>query len=653
MAAKIEIEIFTPEDCYDQMIHEYVEGPVKGTTTYNDELDNAWTWRPGEYNIWTGYANEGKAHHLDTDIPTVSGIKKFKDLTLNDQVFDENGKICNIVAFSPIFKNRNCYKITFSDNTEVIVDENHEWLVDDLQSRASYQRQCKRSNETKKRGNDQRDKTLKPFILETKNLLRDLKKGTKLNYSVKVCNPVEGHNRELIIPPYVLGAWLGDGSSNGGSIASENREIPDNIKDLGFTITERVNPYSYGVLKLTTLLKKINVIKNKHIPTEYLTASFESRLELLKGLMDTDGYTDSLGRCEYCTVLPKLAEDICYLLSSLGIKAYCKESKSKLYGVEKKNRFRINFKTTLPVFKLKRKADLHSKAKPPKSDFRMIKSVEYVGKHNTQCIEVDSPNHMYLCTKSFIPTHNSLMLKQLCLIKALEENKRFLFSSPEDMPVAEFFADMIHTLSGKSTDKERDNYISRELYEYCYNLIKDKFIFLNIKPPFNTIEKTLSEFRLLIEEYDNVLGCILDPILKFTPSKEAPERDDKFAAHIGMLATQFAIDTMTSVHLVMHQLTPKLNAAGLYEKPNMYAVKSGGSWADGVSNMLFVQRPNYSKDKFDTKVLMGSQKIKKQKLVGVPQDIELTFDRKTNRYKTMSGRDMFNFNKFLPKNHKF
>lgn len=247
----------------------------------------------------------------------------------------------------------------------------------------------------------------------------------------------------------------------------------------------------------------------------------------------------------------------------------------------------------------------------------------------------------------------SLMLKQLCLIKALEEDVKFLFSSPEDMPVAEFYADMIHTLSGRSTDKDRDNFISKDLYRYCFELIKDKFIFVNIKPPDNTIENTLKEFEKLIVKHDDVFGCILDPILKFTPSKNAPDRDDKFAAHIGMLATQFAIDTMTSVHLVMHQLTPKQNTAGLYEKPNMYAVKSGGSWADGVSNMLFVQRPNYSQDKMDTKVIMGSQKIKKQKLVGIPQDIELTFNRKTNRYQTTSGRDMFNFNKFLPKNHKF
>lgn len=247
----------------------------------------------------------------------------------------------------------------------------------------------------------------------------------------------------------------------------------------------------------------------------------------------------------------------------------------------------------------------------------------------------------------------SEMLKQICLIKALEENKAFLFASPEDLPASEFYAGFIHTLSGCSTDKDRDNFISKSLYDYCYDLIKDKFVMVNIKPPHNTIENTLDQFKKLIDEMGNVYGCILDPILKFTPSKNSPERDDKYAAHIGMIATQFALDEMISLHIVMHQLTPKLDNEGKYAKPNMYAVKSGGSWADGVHNMLYVQRPNYAQDKLDDSVIMGSQKIKKQKLVGIPQDISLRFNRKTNRYKTEDGRDMFNFNKFLPSGHLF
>lgn len=240
----------------------------------------------------------------------------------------------------------------------------------------------------------------------------------------------------------------------------------------------------------------------------------------------------------------------------------------------------------------------------------------------------------------------SLFIKQMCLIKALEENKKFIFSSPEDYPPSEFFDDMIHTLAGGSTDKDRNGYISKSLYLRCFDIIKDLFYFVYIKPPNNTIEKTLDTFDKIVNS-GNVLGCVIDPILKFTPSENAPERDDKYAAYIGSLMVDFARNQNISLHMVMHQNTPKIGENGLYPKPNMYNVKGGGSWADGVDNLLTVQRPNYAKDKQDPSVIFGSQKIKKQKLVGIPQEIPLVFNRKTNRYMTENGYDLFDFDKFL------
>lgn len=243
----------------------------------------------------------------------------------------------------------------------------------------------------------------------------------------------------------------------------------------------------------------------------------------------------------------------------------------------------------------------------------------------------------------------SLFLKQLCLIKALEEGKKFIFSSPEDYPPEEFFDDMIHTISGGSTDKDRKNYISKELYDKCFELIKDKFYFLYIKPPFNTIETVLQQMEELIKKED-IYGCVIDPILKFTPSEKAPERDDKYAGYIGTILVDFARRYNISMHMIMHQNTPKLiESTGLYPKPNMYNVKGGGSWNDGADNLLFIQRPQYAKDKIDDTVLFGSQKIKKQKLVGIPQEMKFKFNRMTNRYTDQNDQDIFYFDKFLTK----
>lgn len=245
----------------------------------------------------------------------------------------------------------------------------------------------------------------------------------------------------------------------------------------------------------------------------------------------------------------------------------------------------------------------------------------------------------------------SLMLKQLCLIKALEENKKFVFSSPEDYPPEEFFDDMIHTIAGITTDSSFRIHITEDLYQYCFDLIKDNFIFVYLKPPGNTIRKVLEEFREICKEED-IFGCIIDPLLKFERPAKYMEKDDQYASFIGSLVADFCRETNTSFHLVAHQLTPQFENTGAkrrYAEPSMYKVKGGGSWADGFDNVLSVWRPAYAYDKTDTEVQFSSQKIKKQKLCGIPQKIQMRFDRRKNRYTLFDypDVDLFDFDKFL------
>ena len=132
---------------------------------------------------------------------------------------------------------------------------------------------------------------------------------------------------------------------------------------------------------------------------------------------------------------------------------------------------------------------------------------------------------------------------------------------------------------------------------------------------------------------EKIDGCIIDPLLKFARPKDFPEKDDQYAAYVGSICVDFARQTNTSFHLVMHQTTPTLNNdTQKYPEPSMYRIKGGGSWSDGFDNVLSIWRPNYAKDKIDSEVQFASQKIKKQKLVGIPQRFQMAFDRKTNRY---------------------
>jgi twinkle protein len=235
----------------------------------------------------------------------------------------------------------------------------------------------------------------------------------------------------------------------------------------------------------------------------------------------------------------------------------------------------------------------------------------------------------------------------LCLIKALEEKKKFAFYAPEDGPAEWFFSELISTLSGKSTDKNNPNFIGADLYDKCFEIIKELFIYVQIKSPKNTIENIVKSWEELVKE-EPIYGFVIDPFVRMTRSKEAPDRDDLYASYVMSILSDFAIDyPICSMHMVLHQQTPKRNEAGYYPEPNMYAVKGGGNFADVSDNVLSAWRPKYAKEKLDTEVIITSQKIKKQKLVGIPQSLKLRFDRKTNRFIDYNtSTDIYNFDKW-------
>lgn len=97
---------------------------------YQKEIMDAFT-QPGINRVVVKSASQvGKALDVETPIMTTTGWRRMGDLTINDQVFDENGKPVRILAVSEVWNNRPCYAVKFSDGAVIIADENHEWCVD-------------------------------------------------------------------------------------------------------------------------------------------------------------------------------------------------------------------------------------------------------------------------------------------------------------------------------------------------------------------------------------------------------------------------------------------------------------------------------------------------------------------------------------------
>lgn len=365
----------------------------------------------------------GKDLALDTPIPTPSGWKTMGDLQVGSQVFDENGDVCDVVAVSDIFIDHKCYKLIFDDGTEIIAGEDHQWMTYTKRDRISLRRS---------------KNPCIPKIKTTTQIINTLTTKTskpETNHSIPICEPVKYPIQDLPIDPYVFGCWLGDGTSDTGNIECADAGILDEIRKVysvflrdctvrkesksasyrigNFTSFKTNQGYTHKIGELTKILKEIKVLNNKHIPDIYLYSSVEQRLALLKGLMDTDGCNNKPGSQEFCNCNKKLAYQVFELIQSLGIKARITESDAKLYGRVVNKRYRIYFNTSDPVFRLDRKL-INMKPKVNlKTTHRYIVKAELVPTVPTKCISVNSPSHLYLASKSFIPTHNTTLASAL------------------------------------------------------------------------------------------------------------------------------------------------------------------------------------------------------------------------------------------------
>jgi len=211
-------------------------------------------------------------------------------------------------------------------------------------------------------------------------------------------------------------------------------------------------------------------------------------------------------------------------------------------------------------------------------------------------------------------------------------------------PPDEFFDDIIHTILGKSTDRFYKNFdVSESEYLKAFDMVKDSFFFVypekNGIPDF-TIDQIESVFEFLVWEKD-VKAVVVDPYIKIRHEMTAGEPEHLYASRFMMDRINFTRKNNVSYHLVMHQTTPRKEKDGNYPPPSLYQIKGGGTFADSTDNSISVWRPNRATDPNDTTVIIKTDKIKKQKLVGIPFEITIDFNRKKNRYMGKDGFDYF------------
>ena len=340
---------------------------------------------------------------LDTKIPTPNGWSTIENLNEGDYIFDKDGNQTKILHKSKIHYNK-CYKITFDNNDSIIADHEHRWLISFLKE---------------KQKNYKRYMIFEDCVMTTEEIYNYLKKINKKESSLipKILNPKPLNCNEVNLPidPYVLGVWLGDGSKACGIVTQhKNSKIWEEIKRRGYSVGEnaqhnpnRENTEMRTIYNLSPELRKLNLINNKHIPDIYQRSSYKQRLDLLRGLMDTDGYyNNTRKRFVMSTGSEWQKNDMVKLLATFGIKTTVFQLQKKCND-KKCNAWDVCFTTNEFNPFLTRNQDIVVNLKSNNRSFRNIKSVELVDTIPTQCLEVDSPSHTFLCTESMIVTHNT------------------------------------------------------------------------------------------------------------------------------------------------------------------------------------------------------------------------------------------------------
>ena len=213
-------------------------GLSRGVPTGFTELDDVTNGlHPGQMIIVAARPGVGKALALDTPLPTPTGWTTMGDVAVGDELLDADGLPTRVVAATDVMLGRPCYRIEFSDGTVIVADAAHQWLTETRASRKSAQAAAVGYN----RYNNQRTFAAVRTTAEIARSLRCNTRDGRLNHSVVNTRALDLSDRDFLIPPYTLGAWLGDGTSNAAQITTADPEIIMRIETDGVVAVQSVS----------------------------------------------------------------------------------------------------------------------------------------------------------------------------------------------------------------------------------------------------------------------------------------------------------------------------------------------------------------------------------------------------------------------------
>ncbi len=519
-------------------------GVMTGVPTGFSDLDRLLNGlHPGQLIIVAGRPGLGKALALDTPLPTPDGWTMMGQVVVGDQLIAADGTPTTITAAFDVKYDRPCYEVEFSDGSVIVADAEHLWKTT---TRASRRQPEVRTRPYRSQTSMARVRaaeatvgaephclvtlaqTLEQVGPEFRNVLhtvahqvgangrisRPVARGGKVrshdgvvttaqiaatlctdtadrrfNHAVENCGPLQLPERDLVVPPYTLGMWLGDGHTG--------------------------------------------VADGKHIPCEYLRASEAQRRALLAGLMDTDGTVAPAGDLQYTSTSKQLIEGVQELVVSLGYRCTIDEKQVRGRTADSSVAYTLTFSTPDTIFRLTRKRKAHAARRRTSSDVRttsrFIVDVRPVPSVPVRCVTVDNPEHLYLAGRSMIPTHNSTASMDFARNASIRANQASAIFSLE-MSKVEIVMRLLSAEARVPLHVLRSGQLSDDDWTKlarCMGEISEAPLFVDDTPSMNLME-IRSKARRLKQKHDLKL-IVVDYLQLMTSPKRTESRQQEVA----------------------------------------------------------------------------------------------------------------------------